>query len=372
MMCSAHSDPVGLKQKARGGIMSPAPLTRALSIIWSIRKREVLMRRYIGLLLAVFTLVPVALAQTKNTNYEVTFFGAPPPGQDVWSLPRALAADGQGTVILYRAFQPPVLVFNRAGELQRTWGDGVFHDAHSIDFDHEGFLWLTDRNANLVYKYTVDGQELMRLGKDGVSGDNSARDAFNGVADVAIARNGDIFIADGHTNSRVVHFTADGEFIKIIGGGKGSGPGEFDVPHCLTIDSRDRLLVCDQQREAGNPRVQVFDQDGTFIEQWTDIGLQTPTGITIAADDTVYLGDTSANAILVVKDGRLIDTIGSLQARPHHIALDRGTGVLYFADPITLEEAGGLGPVERILHPILQDPGNPIDGGLVKQIIRKR
>ena len=175
----------------------------------------------------------------------------------------------------------------------------------------------------------------------------------------------DLFVADGHTNSRVVHFSADGEFIRIIGGRKGPGPGQFDVPHCVTIDSRDRLLVCDQQREAQNPRVQVFNQDGTFIEQWTDIGLRTPTGITIAADDTVYIGDTSANAILVVKEGRLIDTIGSLQARPHHIALDRGTGVLYFADPVTLEEAGGLGPVERVLDPVLQDPGNPIDGGLV-------
>ena len=330
------------------------------------------MKRYIGLLLAVFILGSVAFAQTKNTKYEVTFFGAPPPGQDAWSLPRAIAVDGQGTVIVFRAFQPPVLMFNRAGELQKTWGDGVFHDAHSIDFDREGFLWLTDRNANMVYKYTVDGRELMALGKDGVAGDNNSTDAFNGPADVAVARNGDIFVADGHTNSRVVHFSADGEFIKIIGGTKGPELGQFDVPHCLAIDSKDRLLVCDQQRAAKNPRVQVFDQNGKFIEQWTNIGLQTPTGITIAADDTVYIGDTAANAIIVVKEGRLIDTIGSLQARPHHIALDPGTGVLYLADPVTLEQAGGLAPVERRLDPINPDPGFPIDGGLVKQIIRKR
>ena len=330
------------------------------------------MRAYIGLLLAVFAVVSVGMAQTKNTNYEVTFFGAPPPGQDVWSLPRALAVDGNGTVIVFRAFQPPVLVFNRAGELQKTWGEGVFHDAHSIDFDRGGFLWLTDRKHQMVYKYTVDGQQLMTLGKDGVAGDNDATDAFNAPTDVAIASNGDIFVSDGHVNSRVVHFSKDGKFIKIIGGTKGPGPGQFEVPHGLAIDSRGRLLVLDQQREAQNPRVQVFDQNGQFIEQWTNIGLQSPTGITIAADDTVYIGDTAANAIIVVKDGRHIETIGSLQARPHHIALDPGTGILYVADPVTLEHAGGLAPVERRLDPITQDAGNPIDGGLVKQIIPKR
>ena len=330
------------------------------------------MKGYIWLFLAIFTLVTAAFAQTKNSKYEVTFFGAPPPGQDVWSLPRAVAADGKGTVIVFRAFQPPVLMFNRAGELQKTWGEGVFVDAHSIDFDREGFLWLTDRKHQMVFKYTADGKQLMGLGKKGVAGDNNAMDAFNAPADVAIASNGDIFVADGHVNSRVVHFSKEGKFIKIIGGTKGPGPGQFEVPHGLAIDSKGRLLILDQQPTAKNPRVQVFDQSGKFIEQWTNIGLQQPTGITIAADDTVYIADTDANAVFVVKDGKRVDLIGSLQARPHHIALDPSTNVLYLADPVTLEQAGGLSAVQRRLDPITNDPGNPIDGGLVKQIIPKK
>ena len=318
------------------------------------------MKEYVFMILAVFALVAAAFAQTTNSKYEVTFFGAPPRGQDVWNLPRSVAVDGKGSILIFRASQPPVLVFNRAGELQKTWGDGLFPDGHSIDFDHEGFLWLTDRKDQMVYKYTMDGRQLMALGKKGVAGNNSSTDAFNLPTDVAIARNGDIFVSDGDNNSRVVHFSKDGKFIKIIGGTKGSQPGQFDHPHALAIDSKGRLLVLDQQMEAHNARVQVLDQNGTFIEQWK-LGGRQPTGIAIAADDTVYIADTDANSITIFKDGRPIDVIGSLQARPHNLALDPGTGVLYMVDPITQQRAGGNAA---------NNPDAP--GGFIKQVIKKK
>ena len=149
------------------------------------------MRKYFCVILAVFALAAVALAQTTNSKYEVTFFVAPPPGQDVWNLPRSVATDGKGSIFVFRGSEPPVLVFNRAGQLQKTWGTGLFPDSHSIDVDHEGFLWLTDRNSHMVYKFTADGRQLMALGKKGVAGDNKSTDAFNGPSDVAVARNGD-------------------------------------------------------------------------------------------------------------------------------------------------------------------------------------
>ena len=318
------------------------------------------MKEYVFMILAVFALVAAAFAQTTNSKYEVTFFGAPPRGQDVWNLPRSVAVDGKGSILIFRASQPPVLVFNRAGELQKTWGDGLFPDGHSIDFDHEGFLWLTDRKDQMVYKYTMDGRQLMTLGKKGVAGNNSSTDAFNLPTDVAIARNGDIFVSDGDNNSRVVHFSKDGKFIKIIGGTKGSQPGQFDHPHALAIDSKGRLLVLDQQMEAHNARVQVLDQNGTFIEQWK-LGGRQPTGIAIAADDTVYIADTDANSITIFKNGRPVGVIGSLQARPHNLALDPGTGVLYMVDPVTQQRAGGNAA---------NNPDAP--GGFIKQVIKKK
>ena len=325
------------------------------------------MKHYVCMMVVVFALVPGAFAQTTNSNYWVTLFGAPLPGEDVWNLPRSVAVDGEGMVILLRASDPPVLIFNREGELQKTWGTGLFTEAHSIDLDHEGFLWITDRAANMVYKFTVDGRQLMAIGKKGVAGDNSSRDAFNGASDVVVAPNGDFFVSDGQGtqggNSRVVKFSKDGTFIKIIGGTKGSGPGQFDLPHALALDSRGRLFVLEWQEEAQNPRVQIFDQEGTFIEQWANIGLKRPTGLVIAKDDTVYIGDMNDNSIMIFnKDGRLIDVIGDLQARPHTIALDEETGVLYLADPVTPLYSG----TDAVRSSLERAPG-----GMFKQVIKK-
>ena len=338
------------------------------------------MKGFVCIILSVFALVAGASAQTTNPNYEVTLFGTPPPGQDIWGRPRWVAADGKGTIVVIRpsgppvaeAEQTPVLIFNRAGELQKTWGDGLFPNAHSVDFDDEGNLWITDRGIHMVYKYTVDGKQLLALGKKGVAGDNQSTDAFNGPTDVAFARNGDFFVSDGQAdegegNSRVVHFSKDGEFIKIIGGTKGSGPGQFDIPHALAIDSKDRLLVVEWQEESGSPRVQVFDQNGEFIEQWANIGLMRPTGIAIAADDTVYIGDTAANAILVLKEGKVIDVIGGLRGRPHGVALDPQTGEVYFADPPTALPQQGSDNSPGVNVRV----DGSLEGGLVKKIVMK-
>jgi DNA-binding beta-propeller fold protein YncE len=334
------------------------------------------MKKNVSGIVAISLMVVGGFAQTTNKKYEVTFFGAPPKGQRVWNLPRSVAADGKGSIFVFRASDPPVLIFNREGELQKAWGDGLFPDAHSIDLDRDGNLWLTDRDAQMVFKYTRDGKQLMTLGKRGVAGDNKSTDAFNGPADVAIAANGDIFVADGHSNSRIVHFSKDAKFIGIIGGVKGSGPGQFDVPHAIVIDSKGRLLVADEQQAAKKARIQVFDQNGKFIEQWTDIGLEQPTGLAIAADDTVYVGDTDGNSIVILKNGKVIDVIGMLQARPHNIGIDPQTGVIYLADPPTPMMAGGLTPPTPTGPPQIQGGIDRrverIQGGLVKQVIKKK
>lgn len=191
------------------------------------------MKKYLYSFLLAFAFDATVLGQTSNSNYEVTIFGAPPAGQTVWNLPRSVAVDGKGTIILLRASDPPVLIYNRDGKLQKSWGNGLFKEAHSVDLDREGFLWITDRADNMVYKFTIDGKQLMALGKKGVAGDNNSMDLFNGASDIAIASNGDFFVSDGQGgNSRVVKFSKDGKFIKAWGT-KGSEHGQFDVPHAL-------------------------------------------------------------------------------------------------------------------------------------------
>lgn len=289
------------------------------------------------ILAGVLALATVTFGQvTTDGEHLSTQFGNPPSGQDVWNLPRSVAVDGRGLIVVFRASDPPVLYFNRAGELQKAWGDGLFPDAHSVDIDDEGFLWFTDRDSHMVYKYTIDGEQVLALGTKDIAGDNASRSAFNRPSDVAIGENGDIFVADGYANSRIVHFSKDGQLIQIIGGTKGSEPGQFDLIHGIAIDSRGRLLVLDRQVATNGARVQVFDPEGTFLEQWTEIGGQRPAGIVIDADDTVYISDTDEGSITVLEDGKIIEVIGGLNARPHNIARDPETGVFYLADPVTL------------------------------------
>ena len=163
-------------------------------------------------------------------------------------------------------------------------------------------VWVTDglgRNGkgHQVFKFSPDGKVLLTLGKAGVAG--SGTDEFNAPSAVVTAPNGDIFVADGHggnTNARIVKFSKDGTFIKTWGH-KGSAPGEFDIPHALAMDSRGRLFVGDRQ----NNRIQIFDQDGKFLDQWAQFSR--PSGISIDKDDKIYVADSESESVSKNHDG---------------------------------------------------------------------
>lgn len=242
----------------------------------------------------------------------------------------AVTADGKGNILFTRReAEPPIAIFNRDGQYIRGFGAGMFSadgGPHSIGVDRDGFVWATDRNANAVYKFTMDGTLVMTLGKKGVKGDNGSTDLFDGPSNVAVAANGDIFVTDGYGSSRIVKFSRDGTFLKIIGGQKGKAPGQFDLPHAILIDSKGRLVVTDRN----NGRIQIFDQEGRFIEQWADLGIA-PSGLYLEPDDTAWTNDNASDVVLKIKDGKIVETIRGLGGRPHMIGVDRG--VLY--------EAGG-------------------------------
>src|SRR3954451_19688712 len=132
----------------------------------------------------------------------------------------------------------------------------------------------------------------MTLGKPGVAGETN--DTFNRPSAVVTAPNGDIFVADGHggdSNARIVKFSRDGKFIKAWGR-KGTGPGEFAELHAIAMDSSGRLFVADR----GNNRIEIFDQNGNFIDEWKQCGR--PTAIFIDAGDTIYVADPASSAKL--------------------------------------------------------------------------
>jgi sugar lactone lactonase YvrE len=202
--------------------------------------------------------------------------------------------DAHGNIWVFHRSDPAVLEFDASGKFVRSFGAGMFVQAHGLFIDSAGNVWVTDAQGKdgkgqQVFKFSPEGKVLMTLGKAGVAGDGP--DTFNGPSGVVVAPNGDIFVADGHggdTNARIVKFSKDGKFIKAWGK-KGSGPGEFDTPHSIAMDSKGRLFVADRV----NNRIQIFDQDGKFIDQWKQFGR--PSGIYISKDDTLYAVDSQSD-----------------------------------------------------------------------------
>jgi peptidylamidoglycolate lyase len=258
---------------------------------------------------------PVRLLAQQPGNYRVNASWAQLPAGTSWSGNTTwITTDGKGTVVVLVRVAPYFRVFTRDGTFVKAFGnEGLFKSAHSVTIDAPGNLWVTDSAAHVVQKFSPDGRLLMTLGKKGVAGDNASRDLFNQPNHVAIAPGGDIYVSDGYVNARVVHFSGDGRFVRIIGGVKGSQPGQLQLPHGVALDSRGRILINDSD----NQRVSVFDKDGTFVEMWP---YPSRGGIAVAADDTVYVSDVNAGIVNVVKDGKRIDSVAA--DRAHGMGID--------------------------------------------------
>jgi len=134
---------------------------------------------------------------------------------------------------------------------------------------------------------------LLTLGTPCKPGEDESH--FNGPTDSAVTPAGDVFVTDGYGNRRVVHFNAEGKFVKAWGA-YGGGAGQFCLPHQIVVDSRGTLHVAD--RNSG--RIQSFDRQGKFLDQWT--GLIMPWGIWISAKDELWVCGSSPQAWY--KDGR--------------------------------------------------------------------
>src|SRR3981081_88793 len=214
---------------------------------------------------------------------------------------------------------PPILKFDSSGTLVKAFGEGLFLFPHGLHLDREGNVWVTDGlgkdgKGHQVFKFSPDGRVLMTLGKAGVAGNGpdefneqsavvvAARtcpDDVHAPSAVVVAPNGDIFVADGHggnTNARIVKFSKDGKFIKSWGK-KGTARGELANPHALAMDSRGRLFVGDRQ----NNRIQIFDQEGNYIDQWFQFSR--PSGVFIDKKDMIYVADSESESVAKNHDG---------------------------------------------------------------------
>jgi hypothetical protein len=212
------------------------------------------------------------------------------PNGNIWDAERCGSNSCVGSNV-----DPIIELDQRTGVLLRHFGKGMFVQPHGLYVDRHGDVWVTDGQAKdgkgqQVFKFSPNGKLLMTLGTAGVAG--PGLDMFEAPNAVVVARNGDIFVGEGHNptlgNSRIMKFDKDGKFLKAIGK-MGSGPGEFIEPHGLAIDSAGRLFVADRS----NNRIQILDQDGHFIAEWKQFGR--PSGLFIK-NDILYVSDSESHS----------------------------------------------------------------------------
>lgn len=220
-----------------------------------------------------------------------------PDGRSIWVAERCGVNTCRGSNLA------SIFKFDASGRMVKSFGEGLFNFAHGIFVDREGNLWISDgqettlsglqpgeTKGHQVFKFSPDGKLLMTIGRPGGALEPGY---FFNPNDVLVAPDGSIFVSEGHgdsPNSRILKFAKDGTLIKTWGK-KGSAPGEFNTPHALAMDSRGRLFVGDR----GNNRIQIFDQEGRFLEQWKQFSR--PSGLYIDRHDTLYVADSESGSV---------------------------------------------------------------------------
>jgi DNA-binding beta-propeller fold protein YncE len=209
-----------------------------------------------------------------------------PMDGNIWAYERCGAGTaGGGPVDCDNTPVDPIFKFDRkTGAVLANFGKGVMVTPHGIAVDRQGNVWVTDFAGNKagtkghqVHKFSPKGEKLLSLGVAGKAG--NADGQFNQPNAVVVGPDGSIYVADGHdaqgmttpnavadgikrgATSRISKFAPDGKFIKSWGG-IGLRHGEFRTPHALAFDARGRLWVADR----GNHRIEIFDQNGTYLE----------------------------------------------------------------------------------------------------------
>ena len=265
------------------------------------------------------------------------------PSRWHWGEVVGVATAAGGNILLLHRGAHPIMEFDPAGNFRRAWGEGLLSEgkvtlvapehrapgasgyaavygpagchscgAHSIRIDPRGHVWVVDAGGHVVTKMNEEGRVLMQLGEKGVSGTDRAH--FNLPTDVAFAPGGEIYVSDGYGNARIVKFSSDGDYL-LEWGSRGTGPGEFGLPHNLVTDARGRVYVTDRD----NRRIQVFDANGAFLAQWPAVG--PVSALFMTRDRKIWTG-----GVLRDLDGTVI-TMLAVETGGHGVTVSRSGGV---------------------------------------------
>lgn len=221
---------------------------------------------------------------------------------DGWDLVEAvgMATDSQDRVYVFNRGEHPLIVFERDGSFVTAWGEGDFVRPHGIWIGRDDTLYLTDDCDHTIRRYTTEGKKLMTLGTSGLASDTGVTGSdyrtitqpggpFNLPTNLAVAPDGMLFVTDGYGNCCVHKFDAEGKFL-LSWGEPGDGPGQFHLPHGIGIGSDGRLFVADRE----NSRIQIFNSEGEFLDQWTDVAR--PCEVFLDSGDRVFVAELGWHA----------------------------------------------------------------------------
>ena len=266
-------------------------------------------------------------------------------GKTVWATDRCSAGTTPGCE---GSMANPVHHFDESGKEIKSFGGGMFSWPHGIHVDRDGNVWVTDARAssgkgNAVVKFSPDGRVLLTL------------TALVDPTDVVTDRNGDVYVAESHTDvasanliGRISVFDRSGKLLRTIGK-TGTGPGEFRTPHALEFDSKGRLVVADRH----NHRIQILTKDGALVGEYDDFGRTS--GLAIDKNDVIYTADSESTErvhpgwqrgirIGSLKDGKVTMFI------PPHSTPNSADGAM--GEGIAIDAAGNIYTAEAQLRGI--------------------
>ncbi len=261
-----------------------------------------------------------------------------------------ISIDSQDRVYILNRSAHPVMVFDREGNFLTSWGEGLFKRAHGSGVGSDGSIYCTDDKNHTVRKFTPEGKLLMTLGNEDQPSDTGyvqdwfdffwslttitrGGPPFNRPTGVALSPSGEIYVADGYGNARIHKFSPDGRLL-LSWGEPGYAPGQFRLPHNIRVDKQERVWIPDRE----NSRIQIFDAQGKFLDQWEDVFR--PTDVFIDGDGIVYVAELCLQVSIFTPEGKLLarwgneegqDQESALFLAPHAIALD-SQGSIYVGD----------------------------------------
>src|ERR1700704_1719199 len=223
--------------------------------------------------------------------------------------------------------------FDRHGRFTREIGQGVygFLFAAQVRVDPQDNIWVVDEMSAMVMKFDAQGHVAFLLGRKpesianpggrggegggrgGPPGAGAPQDVFNRPTDVAWDAQGNIFVADGRGNARVAKFSKDGVFVKSWGQ-RGTAAGQFASVDSIAVDAQGNVYAAD----AGNARIQVFDNNGTFKTEIKSVGNAQAICMTAGANQVLYVSnsnpptdlDTGGEIYKMRLDGTMIGKFG--------------------------------------------------------------